>query len=126
MYLKNVFYRMEKDRYISDLTNSLSYESFSKADIVIEAVFENIKIKHQVIKELEQVVPKHCIIATNTSAIPIAKISEGSSRPENVSNLFQLNVDNICFTFSIMQQLITKYCYNKLKLMETIIFLRIS
>lgn len=79
---------MEKDRYISDLTNSLSYESFSKADIVIEAVFENIKIKHQVIKELEQVVPKHCIIATNTSAIPIGKISEGSSRPENVSCFF--------------------------------------
>jgi len=69
------------------LTSTLSYESFSKADIVIEAVFENIKIKHQVIKELEQVVPKHCIIATNTSAIPIGKISEGSSRPENVSLL---------------------------------------
>ncbi|XP_060844681.1 trifunctional enzyme subunit alpha, mitochondrial [Rhopalosiphum padi] len=75
---------IEKDRYVSDLTSTLSYESFSKADIVIEAVFENIKIKHQVIKELEQVVPKHCIIATNTSAIPIGKISEGSSRPENV------------------------------------------
>jgi enoyl-CoA hydratase/long-chain 3-hydroxyacyl-CoA dehydrogenase len=63
----------------------LSYDSFSNADIIIEAVFENIKIKHQVIKEIEQVVPKHCIIATNTSAIPIGKISEGSSRPENVS-----------------------------------------
>lgn len=79
------FYRVEKDRYVSDLTSSLSYDSFSKADIVIEAVFENIKIKHQVIKELEQVVPQHCIIATNTSAIPISKISESSSRPENVS-----------------------------------------
>lgn len=83
-----MFYcRIEKDRYVSDLTSSLSYESFSKADIVIEAVFENIKIKHQVIKELEQVVPQHCIIATNTSAIPINKISEGSCRPENVSIL---------------------------------------
>lgn len=73
------------------MTSTLSYESFSKADIVIEAVFENIKIKHQVIKELEQVVPKHCIIATNTSAIPIGKISEGSSRPENVSFFLKFN-----------------------------------
>lgn len=91
----NIYYRIEKDRYVSDLTSTLSYESFSKADIVIEAVFENIKIKHQVIKELEQVVPKHCIIATNTSAIPIGKISEGSSRPENVS--FFLNLTINCF-----------------------------
>jgi enoyl-CoA hydratase/long-chain 3-hydroxyacyl-CoA dehydrogenase len=57
---------------------------FGNADMVIEAVFENLDLKKQIIANIESVTKDHCIFASNTSAIPIASIAEGAKRPENI------------------------------------------
>jgi len=57
---------------------------FASADLVIEAVFEEISVKHRVLKEMEEILPPHAIFASNTSAIPIAQIAAGAKRPERV------------------------------------------
>jgi enoyl-CoA hydratase/long-chain 3-hydroxyacyl-CoA dehydrogenase len=59
-------------------------KQFGKADMVIEAVFEDLSLKHKVIQQLEEHLPPHAVFASNTSAIPIARIAEASRRPENV------------------------------------------
>src|SRR3546814_636721 len=57
---------------------------FSHADMVIEAVFEELSVKHKVMQEIEKYTPEHCVFASNTSAIPITEIAKGSKRPQNV------------------------------------------
>mmetsp|Transcript_63815 Transcript_63815/g.75531 ORF Transcript_63815/g.75531 Transcript_63815/m.75531 type:complete len:772 (+) Transcript_63815:113-2428(+) len=57
---------------------------FEKADVVIEAVFEDLNLKRQIVQMVEESTPPHCLFATNTSAIPISEIAKGAQRPQNV------------------------------------------
>jgi 3-hydroxyacyl-CoA dehydrogenase/enoyl-CoA hydratase/3-hydroxybutyryl-CoA epimerase len=63
---------------------TIDYSGFQDVDLVIEAVFEDIDVKHAVLREVEAVLPPRAIFASNTSTIPIARIAEASARPERV------------------------------------------
>ncbi|MCO7222972.1 fatty acid oxidation complex subunit alpha FadJ [Pleionea sp. CnH1-48] len=71
----------------SRVTGSTDYTGFKNADVVIEAVFEDLDLKHKMVKEVEENCSEKTIFATNTSSIPIHKIAEASSRPEQVIGL---------------------------------------
>jgi 3-hydroxyacyl-CoA dehydrogenase/enoyl-CoA hydratase/3-hydroxybutyryl-CoA epimerase len=64
---------------------TIAYDaSFHRLPMVIEAVFEDLAVKQAVIRETEAAAPEDLIFASNTSAIPIARLAEASRRPENV------------------------------------------
>ena len=66
------------------LTTATSIEGLAGCDLVVEAVFEDLELKRGIFAELERVVDPRAILASNTSAIPIAKIAEGLRHPERV------------------------------------------
>jgi 3-hydroxyacyl-CoA dehydrogenase/enoyl-CoA hydratase/3-hydroxybutyryl-CoA epimerase len=66
------------------VTAGTGYEGFKNVDVVIEAVFEDLALKHRIIGEVEAVAGEHCIFASNTSSIPITELAKGSRRPEQV------------------------------------------
>ena len=58
-----------------------------EADLVIEAVPENIEIKREVFRQLGEMMPAHAVLATNSSSIPVSRLEQSSGRPENCLNL---------------------------------------
>ena len=66
------------------VTPTLDFSGFHNVDMVIEAVFEELNLKQQMVRDIEEHCPKHTIFATNTSSIPIAKIAQAAQQPENI------------------------------------------
>jgi 3-hydroxyacyl-CoA dehydrogenase len=66
------------------LKPTLSYDDIKDADLVIEAVFEDMGIKEGVFKKLDEVAKPHAILATNTSTLDVNKIAGFTKRPEDV------------------------------------------
>src|SRR3984893_13466976 len=79
------------DAIIGSITPSLTYEGFEGADVVIEAVVENLAVKQAVLREIEELVSTNAILASNTSSLQIGTLAEGLRRPENFLGMHFFN-----------------------------------
>lgn len=83
------------DERLALLSGSLEYTDLKDADLVIEAVFENMEIKKAVFTELDKVCKAGAILATNTSTLDVDEIAGVTARPEDVIGLHFFSPANV-------------------------------
>jgi 3-hydroxyacyl-CoA dehydrogenase/enoyl-CoA hydratase/3-hydroxybutyryl-CoA epimerase len=76
--------RQQFDDYMALAGGTSEYTGFGNVDLVIEAVFEDLALKHSVLQVVEQLVPDDAVIASNTSTIPIRGIAQGLRQRDRV------------------------------------------
>jgi len=76
--------RQEFEDQMSLVSGTTEYTGFANVPLVIEAVFEDLTVKRQVVAEVEAALPPGAIVASNTSTIPITRIAEASRTPAHV------------------------------------------
>ena len=74
----------DRNRFIGNLSGSLDYAAFADCDWVIEAVFEELKIKQEVFSKLEAIVSPECILATNTSSLSVDAMAANLKHPQRL------------------------------------------
>lgn len=77
----------ERDSQLALISGTTDYHGFSHRDVVIEAVFEDLPLKQQMVADVEAHFAPHTIFASNTSSLPIGDIAAQAQRPEQVIGL---------------------------------------
>jgi 3-hydroxyacyl-CoA dehydrogenase / enoyl-CoA hydratase / 3-hydroxybutyryl-CoA epimerase len=76
--------RQQFDDFMVLVGGTVDYSGFESAELVIEAVFEDLGLKQRVLAEVEPVLDRDAVYASNTSTIPIARIAQAARRPDRV------------------------------------------
>jgi 3-hydroxyacyl-CoA dehydrogenase len=85
----------DKARRMALIQGTLSYADLGDADVVIEAVFENMEIKKKIFAELDKVAKPGCVLATNTSTLDVEEIGKATRRPQDVIGLHFFSPANV-------------------------------
>ena len=81
----------KKAEIISNTHYSSSLSDFSGCDLIIEAIIEKLDVKQQLFKDLEKVIKKECVLASNTSSLSITSIASACERPERMIGIHFFN-----------------------------------
>jgi len=97
----------EKEAILQRLSTTIKMEDFKNCDFVIEAAVENVPLKWEVFKKLDEVTPKETILASNTSSISITRIASGTQRPDRVIGMHFFNPVPVMKLIEIIRGLAT-------------------
>ncbi len=81
---KGALEEADADAALARITTTTDLDAVADADVVVEAVFEKLDVKHEIFRALDKLVRDDAVLASNTSAIPITKIAAVTGRPERV------------------------------------------
>ena len=81
----------EKKSILAHITGTINLEDLKDVDLVIEAIFENVKVKKELFRDLDKICKKETILASNTSTIPITDLASVTSRPESFIGMHFMN-----------------------------------
>jgi 3-hydroxybutyryl-CoA dehydrogenase len=104
---KGKFSAEERDTIYGRLTPSTALEDLSRADLVIEAVFEKLEVKREVLARLDAICRPETILASNTSSISITKLAAATKRPDKVIGMHFFNPVPIMQLIEIIRALQT-------------------
>ncbi len=77
----------KKEKVLSLITATPDLEKLQGCDLIIEAVFEDPKVKAEMTQKVERIIPEDCIFATNTSTLPITELARASARPDQFTGI---------------------------------------
>ncbi|MDD4876925.1 MAG: 3-hydroxyacyl-CoA dehydrogenase family protein [Dehalococcoidales bacterium] len=82
-------------------------EGVSKADLIIEAVFENMALKKDIFKQLDAAATPHAILATNTSYLSVTEIASVTKRPEKIAGMHFFNPPAVMKLVEVVRAVLT-------------------
>lgn len=83
--------RADVERALGRIEPSLDPAGLTRTDLILEAVVEDLPLKQSLFRELEGVIPEHCVLATNTSSLSVEAMAKGLRRPERVVGMHFFN-----------------------------------
>ncbi len=93
----------EFDKRVKRIGGTLAYEDIKDADLVIEAVFEDMEVKRQVFEKLDKVAKSGAVLASNTSTLDLNKIAAFTQRPQDVIGLHFFSPANVSKLLEIVR-----------------------
>lgn len=105
---KGVLTTKAKEEALARLSGSVALEDLKSCDLVIEAVFEEIRVKKELFKNLDSICPKETIFASNTSSLSVTEMASATTRQERVVGLHFFNPVQVMALVEVIKTIVTQ------------------